>query len=145
MYAARALWSENTTDGALNDRFEIEGTSVIPIQFLDRTFHGAALQPEKRLQLAVLADAVETYARSALSAADTNRTVFVETEEWFASESAAGPFSFVAICDSLGFDPGYIRRGLRMSRLRLNGRTGRRVARRITSSRVVGPRVRRVA
>ena len=35
----------------MDDDFEIEGTSVLPIQFLDRTFRGAALQPEKRLQL----------------------------------------------------------------------------------------------
>jgi len=134
-------------DGVLDDHFDIEGTSVVPIQFLDRTFHGAALQPEKRLQLAVLADAAATYTRSAPSAADTDNTVFVEVEEWFASESAAGPFSFVGICDSLGFDPAYIRRGLRMTGLQLGGRIGRRVARRIAGSRtrVRGPRIRRVA
>ena len=132
---------------AMDDDFDVEGISVLPIQFLDRTFHGAALQPEKRLQLAVLTDAAATYARSAPSAADTDQTVFVEVEEWFASESAEGPFSFVGICDSLGFDPAYIRRGLRMAGLQLVGPTGRRVARRITGSRtrVRGPRIRRVA
>jgi hypothetical protein len=55
--------------------------------------------------------------------------------------------SFVEICDSLGFDPAYIRRGLRMTGLQLGGRTGRGVARRIAGSRtrVRGPRIRRVA
>ncbi len=126
---------------------DIEGTSVLPIQFLDRSFQGAELQPEKRLQLAVLADAATTYVRSALSTAETERAVFGELEEWFASDTAAGPFSFVAICDSLGFDPGYIRRGLRLSRPQLAGRNGRHALRRITGSRtrVVGPRMRQVA
>jgi hypothetical protein len=41
-----------------------------------------------------------------------------ETEEWFASDDASSPFSFVAICDRTDFDPGYLRRGL----LRLRAR-----------------------
>ncbi len=78
----------------MDNDFDIEGISVLPIQFLDRSFQGAELQPEKRLQLAVLADAATTYVRSALSTAETERAVFGELEEWFASDTAAGPFSF---------------------------------------------------
>src|SRR6266403_3818754 len=108
MDAAPAPWSDRGRRGEVMDNdFDVEGISVLPIQFLDRSFQGAELQPEKRLQLVVLADAATTYARSAVSTVDAERAALVELEEWFASETAAGPFSFVGICDSLGFDPAY--------------------------------------
>jgi hypothetical protein len=39
--------------------------------------------------------------------------MFAEVRAWFASDDADGPFTFIAICDSLKFDPTYIRVGLR--------------------------------
>jgi len=131
----------------MDDDAAIEGTSVMPVQILDRSFQGAELQPEKRLQLAVLTDATMTYAHYAGSTADQECAVVAELDAWFASDAAAGPFSFVAICDSLGFDAGYIRRGLRVPRRQLGRPLGRLSLRRATGSRthVVGPRARRVA
>ena len=114
---------------------EIDPDFIMPVQLIDPSFRSSPLHPENRLQLAVLADAAATYTRSAPSTADRDRAAFVELEEWFASESADGPFSFVGICDSLGFDPACIRLGLRMTRLRLGGRPGR-VVRRVTGSRI---------
>jgi len=131
----------------MNDSVGGARTSVLPVQFLDRSFRGAELQPEKRLQFAVLADAAMMYARYATSTTDKDRAVLAELDEWLASDTAAGPFSFVGICDSLGFDAAYVRRGVRAPDPRGGGRTRRRALRRVTGSRIriVGRRVRRVA
>ena len=91
---------------------ELAPESILPAQLYDRPFGGARLQPEKRLQVAVLADAVLTFHRWAGDERARARRLFVEVEAWFASDDADGPFTFITICDSLGFDPAYIRRGL---------------------------------
>src|SRR3989475_8007786 len=91
---------------------ELVPESILPVQ-LDGPFGGARIQPEKRLQVAVLADAVLTFYRWAGVERARARRLFAEVEAWFASDEADGPFTFIAICDSLMFDPDYIRRGLR--------------------------------
>ena len=88
--------------------YKLDTEFIMPVQLIGPSFRLLHLHPENRLRLAVLADAVATYARSAPSTADTDRVAFVGLEEWFASELPDGPFSFVEICDSLGFDPACI-------------------------------------
>src|SRR5213592_1482877 len=91
---------------------ELAPDSVLPVQLGDSPFGGARIQPEKRLQVAVLADAVLTFHRWAGDGRTRARRLFAEVEAWFASGEADGPFTFIAICDSLKFDPSYIRWGL---------------------------------
>ncbi len=123
--------------------------SVLPVQFHGRPLGGARIQPEKRLQAAALDDAVAVYQRHAVDERSRRRILFVELEAWFASDAADGPFTFVAICDSLGLDPDYIRRGLRQSRARIEatGERPRTFRRDSNGARhhVVAPRYRRVA
>ena len=81
---------------------------VLPAQFFARA--GGALQPEKRLMLAVLESAVWLVLvggrrRSRCGAA-------AEAEQWLASDATDWPFSFVNVCDVLGLDPGYVRAGV---------------------------------
>src|SRR5438132_6661276 len=91
---------------------ELAPDSILPAQLYDRPFGGARIQPEKRLQVAVLADAVLTFHRWAGDEHARARRLFAEVEAWFASDDMGGPFAFITICDSLKFDPSYIRRGL---------------------------------
>ena len=98
------------------DDIDVDVGLIVPVQFVDRQFQAARLQPEKHLQLAVLADAVATHARTATETSSSAQRLFSEVDEWFACDVAAGPFSFVGICDSLGIEPGYVRRGLRRLR-----------------------------
>jgi hypothetical protein len=86
---------------------ELAPESILPAQLSDRPFGGARVQPEKRLQVAVLADAVLTFHRWAGDEGARARRLFVEVETWFASDEADSPFTFMAICDSLKFDPIY--------------------------------------
>jgi len=87
--------------------------SVLPAQLYEKPMGGARLQPEKRLQLAVLADAVLTFHRGPVRKG--RGLAFAEVEAWFASDDADGPFTFLTICYSLGLHPDYIRRGIRLS------------------------------
>ncbi len=121
---------------------ELTPESVLPAQFSELSLAGARLQPEKRLQVAVLADAVLTFHRLAGRDRARARRLFAEVQEWFASDDASTPFTFVAICESLKFDPGYLRRGLDAppTKKRFLRRDGNG-----TRHQVVLPRLRRVA
>jgi hypothetical protein len=103
---------EITMYGAVVREAELPPDSVLPSQFNDRLFGGARVQPEKRLQLATLADAVATFRRSVGVDRRRARHRLAEVDAWFASDAADGPFTFVAICDSLNIDAAYIRDGL---------------------------------
>jgi hypothetical protein len=127
---------------------ELAPESILPAQLFEVRC-GGRVQPEKRLQVAVLADAVLTFHRWAGDERARGRRLFAEVETWFASDEAHGPFTFVAICDSLKFDPTYIRRGLRDWRTRLEAAVKpKRSVRRDSNGmrhQVVLPRLRRVA
>jgi hypothetical protein len=128
---------------------ELGPESILPVQLFDTPFGGARGQPEKRLQVAVLADAVLTFHQWAGNERAPARRLFAEVETWFASDEADGPFTFMAICDSLKFDPNYIRRGLRDWRAHLEAtakpKRSLRRDRNGTQHQVVLPRLRRVA
>lgn len=103
--AARKM--EETGNG-----FGLEPETVLPSQFFERVQIDATLQPEKRLMLAVLEDAVGTYQKLVHVTGRRARRLFVEAEEWFESRERDWPFAFENICEGLGLEAGYIRRGL---------------------------------
>ncbi len=71
----------------------------------------------RRLMLAVLNEALQTYAAGLTSRSATRRCDANKAEAWILSDSADWPFAFVNVCTVLGVDPDYIRG--RMRRLRL--------------------------
>lgn len=104
-----AALAEPTLTGGL----ELAPETVLPSQFFDRADFTAALQPERRLMLAVLEEAVATFQRHARATDRAERALFDEAAAWFASDATAWPYAFLNICQWLGLDEGYIRRGLR--------------------------------
>jgi hypothetical protein len=86
-------------------------------------------EPSRRLMLAVLADAIATFRRTAVLASRDDERTFAETAHWFASDDSTEPFSFLSICATLGLDSGYLREGLKSirSRARLARRRAVRV------------------
>ena len=72
---------------------------------------------EHRLMLAILEDAVSLHVKS-WSVGFVTRRDIREAREWLASGDRSLPFSFESICDVLGLDPSYIRRGIRAFRAR---------------------------
>ena len=67
---------------------------------------------ERRLMLAVLEDAIGIFLRHRSGADPRGYRLFAETAEWIASDDAEAPFSFLGVCDVLGFEPTCLRRGL---------------------------------
>ena len=128
---------------------ELAPESILPAQLYDQPLGGARIQPEQRLQVAVLADAVLTFHRCAGDKRARARRHFAEVDAWFASDDPNGPFTFITICDSLNFDPTYIRRGLRHWRAYVDATANRKRSLQRdgngTRHQVVLPRLRRVA
>jgi len=67
------------------------------------------MQPERRLMLSVLRDALGIFRKDARAGDRSGRRRFAEAERWFASNEHEWPFSFVNICDELGLDAPGIR------------------------------------
>jgi hypothetical protein len=78
----------------------------------DVQLKGAAVQPEKRLMLAVLEDAVETLRRYQASSDKHGRRLWIEAADWVGTDEDSLHFSFVNICHALDLDPAFLRRGL---------------------------------
>ena len=75
-------------------------------------------QPELRLMAAVLEDAISCLSIKTRSATARQRKQIDNAWEWFAAEDdSEWIFSFKNICEALGIDPAYLRRGL----IRWNG------------------------
>jgi hypothetical protein len=72
-----------------------------------------ALQPERRLMAAVLGVALADYQTYATETDVWGKRRFATIEAWFASDDTYWPFSFVAICETLGLDGPAIRVGIR--------------------------------
>lgn len=91
---------------------DLEPETILPSQFFGGLQIDASMQPEKRLMLAVLEDAVGTFQKHVHAHDRRGHTLFTEAEEWFASDETEWPFSFVTMCTGLGLEPVYVRRGL---------------------------------
>jgi hypothetical protein len=90
----------------------LEPDFITPEQYRDRVRRELIDQPELRLMLAVMGDAIATYQRFAVVANPRNRRLFEEVERWIRSTDKSWPYSFINICHALSFDPDALRRGL---------------------------------
>lgn len=86
--------------------------TMLPSQYFDRVARRAEYDGERRLMIAVLEDAVDVY-RKLAGARDVRRQqLFRDAEEWIESADRTWIFSFHNICDVLGIEAEYLRRGL---------------------------------
>lgn len=85
--------------------------TVLPVQFF--TPRVQVPEPERRLRLAVLEDALRYYCEGAGDVSRRARLLHDDAAEWFASPDRSDGFAFENVCDALGLDPDAIRRGLR--------------------------------
>jgi len=85
---------------------------ISPCQSYERIRRDPSEQPEKRLMLAVLEDAVKTFQDSLATVNHRRPRLLREVEEWFASTDVTWPFSFENVCTVLGIDPDSLRLGL---------------------------------
>jgi hypothetical protein len=74
------------------------------------------LDPEKRLMLAILQDAVVCYRRNSAAQLGKRRQLFLEVESWIKDQESDYLFSFNNICEALGINQDYLMHGLSRTR-----------------------------
>jgi len=99
-----------TSEEKLGSLFQAD--SLVSVQFFDTLRRKIPLEPEKRLMLAMLEDAVDSFQKN-LFAKDMRRSrVFADAQEWIMDVDNDWVFSFENVCDTLGLNPAYVRQGL---------------------------------
>ena len=99
--------------------------TLLPSQFFDRLRRSVTFDGERRLMIAILEDAVEVYRKQAGAADRKRRQLFEDAETWIESSANGWVFSFENICDVLGLEAGYLRKGLRAWKQGMGGDRGR--------------------
>ena len=116
---------------------DFEPEIVLPGQL--ESLRGDAQQPERRLMLAVLEDAVAVLSRHAVGKDVRSQRRVREIERWYEDRAGHGLFAFENICAVLGFDPDALRAGMRdlAAAAPVGGRTSKRpsLARRMSGER----------
>src|SRR5919205_4265298 len=85
-------------------------------QYFDSLRRKALLEPEKRLMLAVLQDAIHCFQDNLAAETVVKKKLLADAEEWIRERDGDWVFSFAYICEALGFRPEYLRRGLLRSK-----------------------------
>jgi hypothetical protein len=86
--------------------------TILPAQFFETFRRKTPLEPEKRLMLAVLEDAVACFQKYLQARDARGQALFRDAEEWILDSHHEWLFSFDNICELLGFNPHYVRAGL---------------------------------
>jgi hypothetical protein len=102
--------------------------TLLPSQYFDRIRRRASADGERRLMVAILEDAVDVYRKQAGARDRKRRQLFEDAEAWIESTDTSWIFSYQNICDVLGIDGQYLRKGLRAWKARAGGDRGRLLA-----------------
>ena len=89
----------------------------------------ATVYAEAALMCAVLEDAFLCFQRQFEIESRSVQRAAQEAEEWFFSDDAHGLFSFVFVCDVLGLEPEFMRKGLKHRRQSRPGTPQRKMRR----------------
>ncbi len=92
-----------------------ESDSLAPERYWE-VFQSRQISPEKRLMIAVLDDAVQSFFAGIGRRKSGDLRHFREAEEWIMDSRGDQAFSFDWICNLLGLDPAYLRSGLEKMR-----------------------------
>jgi len=86
--------------------------TLFPAQYFDTVRRKANSEPEKKLMLAILEDAIDCFQKYIFARDGRGKGIFREAEDWILEENSDRLFSFETVCDALGFNPSYVRQGL---------------------------------
>jgi hypothetical protein len=102
---------------------------LLSAQYFDTLRRKSFLEPEKRLMLAILEDAVDCFQNNVLAQSLKSRRLFQEAEKWIVEVDGGWFFSFENVCETLDLNPAYVRQGLLRWMLLLLGAESRRPTR----------------
>lgn len=86
--------------------------TLLPEQYLDTFRRKLHLEPEKKLMLAILEDAIACYQKYLFARDSKGKALFEEADEWVRDSGSGSVFGFDSVCESLGLNPEYVRRGM---------------------------------
>lgn len=86
--------------------------TLLPEQYLETFRRKLHLEPEKKLMLAVLEDAIACFQKYVFARDGKGRMLFQEAEDWVQDSNSDWLFAFGNVCETLGFSPDYLRQGL---------------------------------
>jgi hypothetical protein len=95
--------------------------TLLPGQYFDRIRRRSDLTGEQRMMVAVLEMGVDDFLKHAAAKDRLRQGLFTDAERWVESTDRSYLYAFETICDHLGLDAGYVRRGLRDYRERARG------------------------
>ena len=99
-----------TTDEKLASLFQPD--TLLSAQYFANLRRKTPLEPEKRLMLALLEDAIHCFKDHLSAPTVVKKKLFDEAEEWILERDGDWIFSFDNVCEALGFTPEYVRQGL---------------------------------
>jgi hypothetical protein len=99
-----------TTDEKLASLFQPD--TLLSAQYFENLRRKTLLEPEKRLMLALLEDAIHCFQKNLSAQTVLKKKLFNDAEEWIGERGGDWVFSFDPVCEALGFAPEYVRQGL---------------------------------
>ena len=84
--------------------------TLLPVQYFETFRRSAPIEPEKKLMLAVLADALACFQKYRAARKGKGKNLFRDAEEWIFDDKDDHLFSFENVCKVIGLDPQYVRR-----------------------------------
>ena len=87
--------------------------TLIMQQYVDTLRRSEHLEPEKALVAAMLNDAIHEYRKYSRARDANGKKRFREAQEWIMHRGDDWIFTFDNVCEVLGLDPEFVRRGLR--------------------------------
>ena len=86
--------------------------TLLSNQYFDNMHRRTVLDPEKKLILAILEDAVDCFKENLFAEGGRRKMLFDDAEQWIRADADDWVFSFAHVCESLGLSPAYVRQGL---------------------------------
>jgi len=86
---------------------------MLPSQYFGTDRGGVRQEPEYRLVLAILEDAIHCFMKYRFAVDHGGRELYEDARVWIESEDRAWPFSFENICAIVGIESDFLRGGLR--------------------------------
>jgi hypothetical protein len=110
--AIPAETTEQTGLGTGNIRSLFQPDTLLFTQFFDDRRSKAGREPEKRLMLAVLEDAIHCFQENHAVRRGKKKRLFDNVQSWLFEASRGWVFGFENICSVLEVNPEYVRKGL---------------------------------
>lgn len=89
-----------------------EPDTLAPAQYFGERRRKSLIEPEKKLMVAILEDAINCFQDNVLVESGKRKKLFEDAQEWFMAEDSDWIFSCQNVCELLGLSPEYLREGL---------------------------------